>query len=312
MFDYQLSTALVTGATSGIGEAIARALVARGVPTIVLVARDADALATIAADLRQQGPRVETVALDLTAPDAAAQVRAATDKLDLQVDLLVNDAGTVSIGSFDQPQLLPESSSSASDIVALNVAAVVGLTEQYLPAMVERRRGGVLNLGSTAGFQPVPYSAVYAASKAFIHSFSQALWVELQDRGYTQVRMVCICPGVTDTNLGFGHGEDRGPLNKVSVSTPAEIGQAALKALDDNAYYRVIGAANIVQTRLIKLLPSALVAGALARIRHQVVLKATGEPALAAAPVPASLWRSAVPLAGVLLVGAGLWRALRR
>jgi len=239
-------------------------------------------------------------------------VRAATDKLDLQIDLLVNDAGTVSIGSFDQPQLLPESSSSASDIVALNVAAVVGLTEQYLPAMVARRRGGVLNLGSTAGFQPVPYSAVYAASKAFIHSFSQALWVELQDRGYTQVRMVCICPGVTDTNLGFGHGEDRGPLNKVSVSTPAEIGQAALKALDDNAYYRVIGAANIVQTRLIKLLPSALVAGVLARIRHQVVLKATGEPALAAAPVPASLWRSAAPLAGVLLVGAGLWRALRR
>lgn len=108
----------------------------------------------------------------------------ATDKLGLQIDLLVNDAATVSLGSFDYPQPTEKTLTSSADVVALNVAALVGLIGQYLPDIVARGRGRVLNMGSTAGFQPVPYSAAYGASKAFVQSFSQALWSELHDRGH--------------------------------------------------------------------------------------------------------------------------------
>ena len=312
MFVYQNSTALVTGASSGIGKAIAQALVERGVPTIVLVARDEEGLNILADELRHQGARAEVIPLDLTQADAPARLREATDKLGLQIDLLVNDAATVAFGSFDYPQPKEGSLASATDVVALNVAALVALTEQYLPDMVARRRGGVLNMGSTAASNPVPYSAVYAASKAFVQSFSQALWTELHDRGYDQIRMVCISPGVTRTNLGFGKGEDRGLLNKVSVSIPAEIGRAAMEALDDNVALRIIGWPNKVQSAVFGLLPPTLVAGLVARIRRRMVMDKTGESTPGASQLPVGLRQNALPLAAVLLVGVGLWRALRR
>jgi short-subunit dehydrogenase len=312
MFDFQNSTALVTGASSGIGKAISQALVGRGVPTIVLVARDEEGLTLVANDLRHQGVRAETVALDLTEADAPARLREATNKLGLQIDLLVNDAGTVTVGAFDQLRNRENQEITSADVVALNVAALVGLTEQYLPDMVARGRGGVLNMGSTAGFQPVPYSATYAASKAFVQSFSQALWTELHDRGHGQVRMVCISPGVTRTNLGSGNGEDRGLLNKVSVSMPAEIGQAAVEALDDNVPLRVIGVANKVQSKIFEFFPPTVAAGIIARFRRHLALEATGESAPAAPALPVGVRQAALPLAAALLVGVGLWRAIRR
>ncbi|MBC8082544.1 MAG: SDR family NAD(P)-dependent oxidoreductase, partial [Hymenobacter sp.] len=257
MLAYRTTTALVTGASSGIGEAIAHALAAQGVPVPVLIARQARELEALATWLTSETTRVETIVLDLTAADAPARVKAETDRRGLEIDLLVNDAGIGAIGSFDQPREGPGSESTGR-VVALNVAALVGLTEQYLPGMVQRGRGGVLNLGSTAAFQPVPYSAVYGASKAFVLSFSQALWAELHDRGHDEVRMVCLCPGVTDTSFGFGHGEPRGDLAGISVSTPAEVARVALVALDTNAPYRVVGAANRALGVASRLLPSPL------------------------------------------------------
>ena len=271
MFNYQNSTALVTGATSGIGEAIARALAENGVSTLILVARRADKLDAIARELGAQGVRVETVALDLTHADAAHQLKAATDALGLEVDLLVNNAGIGSFGPFERPVEKPGSHTSR-DIVALNVAAVVALTQIYLPAMVERRRGGVLNLGSTAGFQPIPYSAIYGASKAFVISFSQALWAELQDRGLNEVRMVCLCPGVTDTNFAFGHGEPRQGLEIIGVSTPAQVAVAALEALDKSQPRAVIGRANTIFGWLQFLVSAPLAASLLARGRRKDAL----------------------------------------
>lgn len=292
MFTYPTTTALVTGASSGIGEAIAHALAARGVPVLVLIARQAEELAALAAWLTSETTRVETIALDLTATDAPARVKAETDRLGLEIDLLINGAGVGGIGSFDHPREGP-GSSSASQIVALNVAALVGLTEQYLPGMVARGRGRVLNLGSTAAFQPVPYSAVYGASKAFVLSFSQALWAELRDRGHDDVRVVCLCPGVTDTNFGFGHGEPRGGLEGLSVSTPAEVAAAALAALAADAPYHVVGLANRALGAATRLLPGPLVASVLARV------------------LPRSILQTAAPLVAAAL-GAVLWRAWQR
>ena len=276
---------------------------------LVLIARQAEELTALAAWLTSETTRVETIALDLTAADAPARVKAETDRLGLEIDLLVNDAGIGAIGSFDHPREGP-GSSSAGQIVALNVAALVGLTEQYLPGMVMRSRGRVLNLGSTAAFQPVPYSAVYGASKAFVLSFSQALWAELRDRGHNDVRVVCLCPGVTDTNFGFGHGEPRGGLEGLSVSTPAEVAAAALVALASDAPYHVVGLANQALGAATRRLPGPLVASVLARIRRRQALAASGEQ-VAAPALPRSILQTAAPLVAAAL-GAVLWRAWRR
>lgn len=309
MRSYYTTTALITGATSGIGEALARALEQQDVHVLVLVARDAGKLQALAQELSQRHTQVETIALDLTAPDAPARVKAETDRLGLHVDLLVNGAGVGGIGSFDHPRE-GLGSSSAGQTVALNVAALVGLTERYLPGMVARGQGRVLNLGSTAAFQPVPYSAVYGASKAFVLSFSQALWAELRDRGHDGVRVVCLCPGVTDTNFGLGHGEPRGGLERLSVSTPAQVAAAALAALAADAPYHVVGRANRALGAATRLLPGPLVASVLARVRRRQALAASGEQ-VAAPALPRSILHTAAPLVATAL-GALLWRAWRR
>ena len=315
MFSTKNSTALITGATSGIGEAIARALAHKGVHALILVARNADKLTHIARELAVCGVRVETIALDLTDADAAQRVKAETDRLGLTVDLLVNNAGIGSLGPFDCPVEKPGSHASG-DIVALNVAAVVALTQIYLPGMVERKRGGVIHLGSTAGFQPIPYSAIYGASKAFVISFSQALWAELQDRGLDEIRMICLCPGVTDTNFAFGHGEPRQGLEMLSVSTPSQVAVAALEALDKGTPRPIVGRANEVFGWFQFLVPAPLAASLLARQRRRAALDFVGErgqhndaPALPRGLARAALPFIVVPLA---LAGALLARTHRR
>jgi short-subunit dehydrogenase len=192
-------TALITGASSGIGEAFARRF-ARDGTNLVLVARRVDRLETLAEELRQQhGSTVTVIAADLSLPDAPRAVWAETERLNIAVDILVNNAG---FGTHDEvlnsdPDLLDEE-------VRVNVGAVVALTSRYLPGMVTRSSGTVINIGSTASFQPVPHMAVYAASKAFVLSFTEALWGELQD---TKVRAMALCPGATTTEFFDVAGE---------------------------------------------------------------------------------------------------------
>ncbi len=124
--------------------------------------------------------------------------------------------------------------------------------------------------------------------------------------------MVCISPGVTRTNLGSGKGEDCGLLNNVSVSRPAEIGRAAVEALDDNVALRVIGWSNKIQSKIFELLPATLVGGSIARVRRRIVFEVTGESAPAAPTLPGGLRQAALPLAAVALAGVGLWCAIRR
>ena len=167
-------TALVTGASSGIGEQFARQLAARG-HDLVLVARRADRLEALAAELPTEA---RVIACDLGADAASLPARVA--ELGLEVELLVNNAGFGTHGRFWE---LPEGRDA--ELVRVNCEAVVVLTRAFLPRMVERRTGGVIVVASTAGMQPLPYEAVYAASKAFALNFAGALNAELRGSGFT-------------------------------------------------------------------------------------------------------------------------------
>lgn len=187
--------ALVTGASSGIGEAFARALGARGLQ-LVLTGRDEGRLSQVADEIAATSDvRVERIALDLAHPDAPDQIASAVESLGLTPDILVNNAGSGLIGSFDALPL-----DAQLDMIRLNVEALVALTGLFLPGMLANGRGGIVNVSSAASLLPIPHFAVYSASKAFVSSFSQALWAEVRDQG---VRVAVVCPGpVADTRFG--------------------------------------------------------------------------------------------------------------
>ncbi|MGW0909428.1 SDR family NAD(P)-dependent oxidoreductase [Streptomyces sp. NPDC002853] len=196
MHDYTGSTALVTGASKGLGAAYACELARRGAH-LVLLARSADALHELAGRIREEHPvRVEVIAADLSERDAPRTVADELATRGLSVDLLVNNAGMGSVGPFLGRPLEPNMRS-----VDVNVTALIGLTHVLGAEMLARGHGGIVNVASTAAFQPMPYQASYAATKAFVLSFSEALAEELRGTG---VRVMAAHPGATDT--GFFDG----------------------------------------------------------------------------------------------------------
>jgi short-subunit dehydrogenase len=198
--------AVVTGASSGIGRVFAQELAWRGYP-VLAVARRKERLEQLAREVAARGGRLEALAADLQIADGVAAVVHRTSELG-DVELLVNNAGAATAGDLLSSR--PEAELGA---IQLNVGALVALTHQLLPAMVRRRHGGVLNLSSVVGFQPFPHFAIYAATKAFVLSFTEALAEELRGTG---VRVLAICPGAVRTNWTFSHGT-RG----CSASSPA-------------------------------------------------------------------------------------------
>jgi short-subunit dehydrogenase len=190
-------TALVTGASSGIGEQFARQLAARGY-NLVLVARRADRLEKLASELPTDA---KTVACDLASD--AASLGGRVQELGVDVDLLVNNAGFGTSGPF-----LENDPARDAEEIRVNCEAIVTLCHAFLPGMVERRRGGVINVASTAGMQPIPYEAVYAATKAFAVSFTDALHAELRGTG---VRVMAVNPGPVPTEWQqvAGYARDR-------------------------------------------------------------------------------------------------------
>jgi uncharacterized protein len=188
-----MSTALITGASGGIGKAFAQELAARQT-NLVLVARSEEKLHQLAQELQQQYKvQVDVIVQDLTEPDAAGAVFDATTAKGLTIDTLINNAGFGDYGDFAKSDRTRQ-----VKIVQLNVAALVDLTHRYLPLMRQRGSGSIINVASIAGFQPIPYLSVYAASKAFIISFSEALWAE--NRPYN-IRVLVTCPGPTETDF---------------------------------------------------------------------------------------------------------------
>lgn len=219
------STALVTGASSGIGEQFARGLARRG-HGVTLVARRRERLEALADELRgEQGVRVEVVACDLADPAARDALADDVERLGLTVEVLVNNAG---FGVYKQ---LAESDRARElEQVRVLVEAPVDLTSRWLPGMVERGRGAVINLSSTSGLQPIPGNGTYAAAKAHTLFFSEALWAEVKDRGVT---VTAVLPGPVRT--GFQEASDAVFAEKMPgiVFVPAEqVAEESLRAAE--------------------------------------------------------------------------------
>jgi len=216
-------TALVTGASSGIGYEFSRLLAGQGY-NLVLVARSADRLAEIARELTAAHPiKAEVVALDLSQPDAPSQLFAEVKARGLTVDVLINNAGFGDLSHYANCDWEIQ-----RQMIQVNVTTLAQLTRLFLREMVERKSGKILNVGSTGAFAPVPYMAVYGASKAFVLSFSEALSAELQGTGVT---VTALCPGVTKTGF-FRRSKSEGMflkrLNEMDARDVAWIGYRAL------------------------------------------------------------------------------------
>jgi hypothetical protein len=222
------TAALVTGASSGIGADLARELAARG-HNLVLVARRRDRLEALAQELRDRhGVRAEALDADLIDPEAVRALPGRIEALGLSVEILINNAGYGSAGQFVDLDLQAE-----TDMVRLNCETVVALTGAYAPRFAERRAGAVLVVASSAGMQPLPGQATYAATKAFALSFAEALHAELSDKG---VAVTALCPGPVDTEFA-----QRAGLSEAFASVPsfarvssADVARAAIEGLDDN------------------------------------------------------------------------------
>ncbi len=241
---YQGQTALITGASGGLGATFAQELAARGMNTI-LVARSTDKLQALASELTvKYQQRNDVIAMDLVPAGAAVALTNKVTEMGLQVDLLVNNAGFATYGNFESIELQRD-----RDQVLLNIATLVDLCHTFIPQMLERKSGSIINLASVVGFQPVPYMTVYAASKAFVLSFSEGLWAEYGDRG---IRVLALCPGATATSFHEVAGQpvpDR-------ISTPKEVVQAGLKALELQQSYVIPGWMNFFLSGIVpRLLP---------------------------------------------------------
>jgi len=257
MFNYAGKTALITGASSGIGEAFAQILAACGM-NLVLVARSAEKLRALAQALSEQhGIRADVVPADLCREGAVQEVYRRTQTLGVAVDLLVNNAGFGTYGGFDT--LAQEREHGE---IMLNVTALVDLTHAFVPAMVERKAGGVINVASMAAFQPMPYQAVYGSAKAFVLSFSLALWAEYRKRG---VRVVALCPGPTATNFFKVLGADGVP-GMGSMRSSEAVVMTGLHALEQGRPYAVDGRSNAFGVHLTHMAPLALMARVFARV----------------------------------------------
>ncbi|HLO85600.1 MAG TPA: SDR family oxidoreductase [Nostocaceae cyanobacterium] len=219
-----MSTALITGASGGIGKAFAEELAARKT-NLVLVARSAEKLQQIAEKLQKQHQiEIDYIVQDLTEPQATDRVFEAIKAKEITIDLLINNAGFGDYGDFAE-----RDAERQLKMVQLNIVALVDLTHKFLPLMRQKRSGSIINVASIAGFQPIPYISVYAATKAFVISFSEALWAENRDYG---VHVLVVCPGPTETDF-FTEARFPPALAAANnkISTPEEVVHDALAGL---------------------------------------------------------------------------------
>ena len=242
-------TALITGASTGIGSVFAHQLAARGAH-LILAARSEDRLRALAAELTEaHGVRVDVLPTDLSRPGAGADLADRVAALGRSVDVLVNNAGFATHGDVERadPARLLEQ-------VQLNCTAVVDLTTRFLPGMTARGRGAIINVASTAAFQPIAHMAVYSASKAFVLSFTEALWSEARPRG---VKVMAICPGATETPFFTVVGAEEASFGK--RRTPEQVVATALRGLADGKPSVVDGCSNALLARFQRFLPHRVV-----------------------------------------------------
>jgi short-subunit dehydrogenase len=241
-------TALITGASAGLGAHFARLFVADG-HDVVIVARRRDKLEELASELKRThgGVTVHVLAEDLGKTGAAARLNAALSARDIDIEFLVNNAGFGGVGAFAQRDLARE-----VEMLQVNVVTLVELTHLLLPAMISRKSGRVLNLGSTAGFLPGPFMAVYYASKAFVNSFTEALAVELEGTGVTAT---VSCPGATATEFSQVAGNDKSALFKTNVMGAGDVARDAYRAMMRGDATNIPGFMNKVRIASLRMAP---------------------------------------------------------
>lgn len=246
-----MNTALITGASSGLGERFADSLARRGY-SLVLTARREDRLKAVAAHAKELGaPTVEIISADLAARDSAAAICQHLRDAKIEIDYLVNNAGFGTSGRFARLPLERE-----IEEIDLNVTALVALTRMLLPAMVERRRGTIINVASTAAFQAVPFMSTYAATKAFVMSFSEGLAGELAGTGVT---VSALCPGPVKTEFQAVAKNADSRVPPFVYLDAEKVVEQGIAAAASGRTVHIAGLLNFITAESIRFIPRALV-----------------------------------------------------
>lgn len=264
-------TALITGASSGIGLELAK-LFARDGYGLALVARRWEKLETLGHELsKQHGIHVRTIAVDLADPGAPGEIARQLAAASVTVDVLVNNAGFGELGPFAQIDL-----KTARRMIEVNIAALTTLTRIFLPGMLQRRRGRILNVASTAGFAPGPLLAVYYATKAYVISLSEALTEETRGSGVT---VTVLCPGPTTTEFqAVAHMESTRLVNMPGVMNAESVAMAGYAGLMRGKRMVVPGLINRLLPLGIRLSPRGMVVRVARLFREKVHRQSTPPP----------------------------------
>jgi len=246
-----MATALITGASSGLGEQFAYALAGRKYD-LVLTARREDRLTATAAKSRQLGAgRVEIIATDLSKRSAPQEIFDRVAALPLQIDYLVNNAGFGTSGRFANLPIERE-----LEEIDLNVSGLVAMTRLFLPAMVARKQGTIINVASTAAFQGLPFMATYAATKAFVLSFTEGIAGEVVDSG---VKVSALCPGPVKTEFQSVAHNEHGRVPSIAYIDAATVVAQGMAAAEKGRAVYISGAINFVGAQATRFLPRALI-----------------------------------------------------
>jgi short-subunit dehydrogenase len=259
-----MGTALVTGASAGLGVEFARLFAADG-HDVVLVARRRERLDEVA---KQVTTKAHVVPLDLGAPDAVPNLVSELGRIGVQIDFLVNNAGFGTTGAFASAD-----ASRELEMIQVNVTALVALTRALLPGMVARGSGRVLNIGSTAGFQPGPFMAVYYASKAFVNLFTEALAYELKGTGVTAT---VSCPGATATEFSGVAGNDKSRLFKMGAASAEGVARQAYRAMHAGKPMVVHGLKNKLAVQSLRISPRSVTTAVAAALNKSPDAKQLG------------------------------------
>ena len=253
-----MNNVLITGASSGIGLELAR-LFARDGNNLVLVARREELLNKIAGELNSDfGVEVEVITKDLTLENSSDEIF--MQLKDREIDIVVNNAGFGAVGPLSELDYKRQ-----VDMIKLNITALTSLTRLLIPRMVERNSGGILNVGSLAGFQPGPYATIYYATKAFVLSFTEGLKEELKN---TNIKITCLSPGPTNTEFGEVSGLDKSFLFKFGTMGAKEVALQGYNGFLRGETVVIPGFSNKLLPLLVRLSPRFLVRSITAKLNR--------------------------------------------
>lgn len=241
---FDKKTALITGASSGIGEVFAYELAKKGC-NLILVARSRDKLDRLSKKLEKDYQiKAMSLPMDLTTISSSKLIWTEIRNLGIDVDILINNAGVGTLASFDQIK-----TERITQEIHLNITSLTELTRLFIEPMIKKGTGIIINVSSMTAFQPAPYMAVYGATKSYVLSFTEALWAEHKDNG---IQILALCPGETKSSFHTSSGSDH---LKGKRMEPIEVVNAAFHGLDKGQNYKIVGKSNYILSLFSRFLP---------------------------------------------------------